>query len=183
VRELWRWESPEREIETAPRYDNWLDVFRAMRRLAYTRRVNIILDEFPWAVKAERDPPPRLQAAWDSLFRDSQIRLFLAGSHISAMEALLKSEAPLFGRMTGKLYVPPFPFVQIKPFVPRYDAEKRLAVYAAVGGVPDYLRRWHDRTSLMQNIREIFLSDLSPFRNEADILISDVLLRWVVGKR
>lgn len=79
--------------------------------------------------------------------------------------------------MTGKLYVPPFQFTEITPFVERYAPEKRLAVYAMVGGVPDYLRRWSDRADLMENVREIFLSDLSPFRNEAEILISDVLHR------
>ena len=177
VRELWRWESPDKETETAPRYDNWLDVFRALRRVVGQRKINVVLDEFPWAVESEPSLPSRLQAAWDHLFADSQVRMFISGSHISAMEALLRSDAPLFGRMTGKLYVPPFQFTEIAPFVHRYSLEKRLAVYASVGGVPDYLRRWDDRADLMTNIREIFLSDLSPFRNEAEILISDVLRR------
>lgn len=177
VRELWRWESPDKETETAPRYDNWLDVFRALRRVVGQRKINVVLDEFPWAVESEPSLPSRLQAAWDHLFADSQVRLFISGSHISAMEALLRSDAPLFGRMTGKLYVSPFQFTEIAPFVHRYSLEKRLAVYASVGGIPDYLRRWDDRADLMTNIREIFLSDLSPFRNEAEILISDVLRR------
>jgi AAA+ ATPase superfamily predicted ATPase len=67
--------------------------------------------------------------------------------------------------------------VEIKPFVRRYTPEKRLAVYAILGGIPDYLRRWDDQAGLMTNIREIFLSDESPFRNEHMILISDVLRR------
>jgi len=79
--------------------------------------------------------------------------------------------------MTAKLYVPAFQFTEITPFVKRYSPEKRLAVYAIVGGVPDYLRRWNDRADLMDNVRDIFLSDLSPFRNESEILISDVLRR------
>jgi AAA+ ATPase superfamily predicted ATPase len=177
VRELWHWESPDKEIETAPRYDNWLDVFRALRRVVGQRKINVVLDEFPWAVESEPSLPSRLQAAWDHLFADSQVRLFISGSHISAMESLLRSDAPLFGRMTGKLYVPPFQFTEIAPFTRRYSLEKRLAVYATIGGIPDYLRRWNDRADLMTNIREFFLSDLSPFRNEAEILISDVLRR------
>jgi AAA+ ATPase superfamily predicted ATPase len=177
VRELWRWESPEREVESAPRYDNWTDVFRAFRRVAGQRRAIVILDEFPWAVDSDPALPSYLQAAWDSLFRDSQIRLFVLGSHIHTMESLLRSDAPLFGRLTGKLFVPAFKFTEISPFVSRYDLEKQLAVYAMVGGIPDYLRRWDDRVGLMENVRQIFLSDLSPFRNEADILISDVLRR------
>ena len=177
VRELWRWEFPERDVETAPRYDNWKDVFVAMRRLAGDRRMVFQLDEFPWAVNSDPSLPSRLQATWETVFRDSQVSLVLSGSHIAVMESLLQSDAPLFGRLTGKLYVPPFDFVEITPFVRRYSPEKRLAVYATVGGVPDYLRSWNDRADLMENIRAIFLSDLSPFRNEADVLISDVLRR------
>ena len=177
VRELWHWESPDRETETAPRYDSWNDVFRALRRVVGQRRMIVILDEFPWAVDSDPSLPSRLQAAWDSLFRDSRICLVISGSHIHAMESLLRSDAPLFGRMTAKLYVPAFQFTEITPFVERYSPEKRLAVYAMVGGVPDYLRRWNDRADLMDNVRDIFLSDLSPFRNESEILISDVLRR------
>ena len=177
VRELWRWEAPERQIETAPRYDNWTDVFRAIRRVAGERRMIVILDEFPWAVDSDPSLASYLQAAWDSLFRDSQVCLFISGSHIHAMESLLKSDAPLFGRMTGKLFVPPFQFHEIEPFIERYTLEKQLAVYSMIGGIPDYLRRWDDRASLMENVSQIFLSDLSPFRNETEILISDVLRR------
>src|SRR5439155_23367027 len=86
-------------------------------------------------------------------------------------------DAPLFGRMTGKLYVRPFSFAEIAPFVPRYSLEKRLAVYSILGGIPDYLRRWDDQADLMTNIKEIFLSDTSSFRNEHNVLISYVLRR------
>ena len=43
------------------------------------------------------------------------------------MEKLLESDAPLFGRMTRKLYVRPLQYTQIESFTRRYDAEKRLA--------------------------------------------------------
>jgi AAA+ ATPase superfamily predicted ATPase len=118
-----------------------------------------------------------LKKAWDHVFPGSQVKLLVSGSHISAMEKLLVSDAPLFGRMTGKLLVRPFPFVQIAPFVPRHDLEQRLAVYAILGGIPDNLRQWEDKADLMTNIRKIFLAELSPYRNESDILISDVLRR------
>ena len=176
LHELYLW-SGEQVVESRPRADDWLDVFRIMRRIIGDRPAVVILDEFPWAVESDPVLPSRLKTAWDTVFTDSQIRLFIAGSHISAMEKLLLSDAPLFGRMTGKLYVRPFSFVEITPFAPRYAAEKRLAVYAILGGIPDYLRRWDDQADLMTNIREIFLSDTSPFRNEHSVLISDVLRR------
>ncbi len=174
--ELHVW-SGERVVESRPRADDWLDVFRIMRRLIGNKPVVVILDEFPWSVEADTALPSRLKTAWDTVFSDSQVRLFIAGSHISAMERLLLSDAPLFGRMTGKLYVRPFGFAEIAPFVSHYVVEKRLAVYSILGGIPDYLRRWDDQADLMTNIREIFLSDTSPFRNEHNVLISDVLRR------
>ena len=177
VSALWSWQSPDREVESAPRYDHWRDVFRAIRRIAGDQPMVIILDEFPWAVDSDPSLPSQLQAAWDSLFLDSRVKLIISGSHIATMESLLASDAPLFGRLTGKLYVPPFEFHEIADFIPNYPPDKQLAAYAVVGGVPDYLRHWSDRADLMENIREIFLSENSPFRNESDILISDVLRR------
>ncbi len=176
VRELWAWSRPGPGAPS-PRYDNWDDVFQTLRQEIGDRPALVILDEFPWAVEADAALPSHLKKAWDHLFPGSQIKLLFSGSHISAMEKLLLSDAPLFGRMTGKLLVRPFPFVQIQPFVPRYSPEKRLAVYAILGGIPDYLRRWDDRADLLANIREIFLSELSPYRNESEVLISDVLRR------
>ena len=64
VREFWRWAAgPGTEVEEAPRFESWLDVFRAMRRLIGGRRVIVILDEFPWAVESDPSLPSRLQAA------------------------------------------------------------------------------------------------------------------------
>ncbi len=172
--ELWRWQHPD-QATAPPRFDSWRDVFLELRRAAGDKPCNIILDELPWAVESDPSLPSYLKRAWDETFPDSQVKLIISGSHISAMENLMRSDAPLFGRLTGKLLVRPFPFIEIEPFVPHYSAEKRLAVYSILGGIPDYLRRWDDRIDLLANIHEFFVSDLSPYRNEKEVLISDVL--------
>src|SRR5713101_7105899 len=176
LRELFLWKG-ERIVEDRPRAADWLEVFRTLRRLMGDQPTVAILDEFPWAVEADPSLPSFLKNAWDNVFADTQLKMLIAGSHISVMEKLLESDAPLFGRMAGKVLVRPFSFTEITPYVQRYSLEKRLAVYAIVGGIPDYLRRWDDHATLMSNIREIFLSDDSPFRNEHLVLISDVLRR------
>ena len=178
VRELliWAGESPTVADDRSVSGD-WATVFRLMRRVFGTRPTIAAFDEFPWAVEANTGLPSLLKTAWDNVLADTQLKLLIAGSHISAMEKLLHSDAALFGRFEGKLQVHPFPFTKITPFVSRYSPEKRLAVYAILGGVPDYLRRWDDGQDLMPNIRDIFLSDLSPYRNEHQVLISDLLRR------
>jgi uncharacterized protein len=174
--ELYAW-AGEPVVESRPPAASWTDAFRALRRIIGERRAVVILDEFPWAVESQRALPSLLKTAWDTVFADSRVVLLISGSHISAMEQLLLSDAPLFGRMTGKLYVPPFEFAEIDSFLRRYTPEKRLAVYSILGGVPDYLQRWDDSADLMTNISEIFLSNLSPYRNEHMVLVSDVLRR------
>jgi AAA+ ATPase superfamily predicted ATPase len=119
-------------------HSRWQYVFSrsliGWRRLADDRRLIIILDEFPGAVELDPSLPPRLQTAWDILFKDSRVSLVISGSHIAVMESLLRSEAPLFGCMTGKLFVPPFQFTEIEAFIKRYALDKQLAVYAIIGG-------------------------------------------------
>jgi AAA+ ATPase superfamily predicted ATPase len=176
AREFGRWVQGD-SGPRAPRYDDWADVFRAISQHVAQRPTILIFDEFPWAVEADDSLPSYLKTAWDQLFANSQVKLALTGSHISTMENLLESDAPLFGRLTSKLYVRPLPFAEIKPFVPRYSAEKRMAVYASVGGIPDYLRTWGDQADLLNNIRKFFLSENSPYRNEKSVLIGDVLRR------
>ena len=176
AREFGRWALGEGGPH-APRYDDWADLFRAIYQHVAQRPTVLIFDEFPWAVEADDSLPSYLKTAWDQLFANSQVKLALTGSHISTMEKLLESDAPLFGRLTSKLYVRPLPFAEIKPFVRHYNAEKRLAVYALVGGIPDYLRAWDDQADLLTNIREFFVSENSPYRNEQNVLIGDVLRR------
>ncbi len=176
AREFGRWAYGEGGPR-APRFDDWADVFRAIAQQIAERPTILIFDEFPWAVEGDESLPSYLKTAWDQLFSHSRVKLALTGSHISTMEKLLESDAPLFGRLTSKLYVRPLPFVSVKPFLPRYDAEKRLAVYAIIGGIPDYLRAWDDQADLLTNIRAFFISENSPYRNEQHVLVGDVLRR------
>jgi hypothetical protein len=176
MKELYEW-SGAAVVEDKPPARGWADALRALRRIIGNRRVVVTLDEFPWAVNSNAALPSLLKTAWDNLFADSQIILLISGSHISALEKMLESDSPLYGRLTGKLFVPPFELAELDVFLPRSSLEKRLAAYSIVGGVPDYLIRWTDTVDLMTNIKAVFLSNLSPYRNEHQVIISDVLRR------
>ncbi len=176
VREFWNWLHPG-QGDLAPRFANWPDVFHLFGQAVGDRPTAMIIDEFPWLIEADSALPSYLQHAWDQQLGDSRIKLILSGSHISAMVKLLHADAPLYRRLTGKLLVEPFTFPEIAPFLPRYSPEKRLAVYAMLGGVPDYLLEWRDHKDLKTNIQALFLSDRSTLRGEEEVLLSDVLRR------
>ena len=99
----------------------------------------------------------------------------LAGSHISLMNRLQTYRAPLYGRFTAQMRVDPLPFYALRSFLPSYDAEKRVAVYSILGGIPAYLEQFSDRYSLRDNLERTVLKRTGMFRTEPFVLIGDLV--------
>ena len=175
TRAVWRW--AHQESQAVPRFDTWEDVFETTAQLTGNQPVILILDEFSYAAESDPSLPSHLQAAWDHLFKDSNITIVLSGSHIGMMVDLMAYQAPLYGRITAQLPVDPLPFSALSDFLPRYTAAERVAVYAVTGGVPAYLERFDDSQSFSENLRELFLQRTSLFRTEPFYLIGDIIRR------
>jgi len=170
---IWLWEHPgasEAPVDLRP--PSWEALFRMMAQAIGDRRVIVILDELPYAVQQDRGLASHIQAAWDHLFKDSNILLFLSGSHIGIMTDLITYQSPLYGRLTAQLPLDPFSFRNIHYFLPNYEVQKRLAVYATLGGVPAYLERWNDLEAILPNIERLFLQRTGWFRTEPMVIIS-----------
>lgn len=175
TRAVWRWAHP--ESQAVPRFDTWEEIFETTAQLIGDQKVILILDEFSYAVESDPSLPSHLQAAWDRLFKDRNVTIVLAGSHIGMMVDLMSHQAPLYGRFTAQLRVDPLPFAALQDFLPHYNAAERVAVYAVAGGVPAYLERFEQTRSLAMNIRELFMRRTGIFRSEPFFLIGDVIRR------
>ena len=141
--------------------------------MAEGRRFILILDEFPYAVESDNALPSELQNAWDHDLKGSNLVLVIAGSHVGMMVKMQEYQAPLYGRFTARLPVEPLPFAALADFLPDYDAAQRVAVYAILGGIPAYLKRFDSHRSLAANIQEQILLDTGMFRVEPFYLLSD----------
>jgi AAA+ ATPase superfamily predicted ATPase len=175
TRAVWRWAHP--DSQAVPRFDTWQDAFETAAQLVGNQPVILILDEFSYAAESDSSLASHLQAAWDHLFKDSNLTIVLAGSHIGMMVDLMAYQAPLYGRFTAQLPVDPLLFAALSDFLPRYTAAERVAVYAVTGGVPAYLERFDDSRSFSENIRNLFMQRTSLFRTEPFFLIGDVIRR------
>ncbi len=174
---IYAWERGLDQADVEIRPADWEAVFRMLARAAGPQRAIVILDELPYALQQDDGLGSHIQAAWDHLFKESQVLIFLAGSHPGIMTDLMSYQAPLYGRLTAQLPVLPLSFGDIGEFLPRYDVHKRLAVYAVLGGVPAYLERWNDQADLAENVERLFLQRTGWFRNEPLVLISDLTQR------
>lgn len=172
---LREWQRPARASSEVPTYGSWSLLFEDMAQLVGTKRVLLILDEFPYAVESDPSLPSHLQASWDHQLKNTSILLVLAGSHIGMMVDLLRYDAPLYGRSTAQLSVEPLPFSALSAFFPGYSADERVAAYAVVGGIPAYLERFHPGASLSANIRRHLFQRSGMFRGEPALLISDLV--------
>ncbi len=171
----WEHQSDAGDVEIRPA--DWDTALRMLAKAIGSRKTVVILDELPYLLEEDPGFASYLQAAWDHHFKQTQVRLFVSGSHIGMMTRLVQYQAPLYGRFTAQLPVQPLSFADCAGFLPDYDVHKRLAVYAVVGGIPAYLERWNTTQGLNTNIERLFLKRTGWFRNEPMVLISDLTQR------
>ena len=174
---IYAWEH-DLDFTTVPlRPQNWEEVFQMLAQAIAKKRTIVILDELPYILEQDSSFGTHLQAAWDHLLQTAQPLVLLSGSHIGMLTNLTTYHAPLYGRLTAQFPLYPLCFKDARPFLKRYDLEMQLAVYAILGGVPAYLERWNDERTIGQNIERLFLQRTGWFRNEPQVLISDLTQR------
>lgn len=138
---------------------------------ARSRRVGVIIDEFPYLVEQAPELPSLIQRWWDRTGSRTNLMLVLAGSDQSLMEQLVSVRAPLFGRATLRPRVEPLDYYQSARFVPRWSPTDRIRAYAIAGGIPAYLRLLDDHLPLRSNLERLaFAPDGELFR-EAEYLL------------
>lgn len=173
ARAIWRWAYPDQADPNPPRFESWSDLFEHLARLI-DRPTVLLFDEFAYAVDHDHALPSHLQAAWDHHLKDKPVILILAGSHIGMMVKLLDYTAPLYGRALAQLPIEPLPFAALTEFFPRYTAAERVAVYAAIGGIPAYLEQFDPSVSASANIKAHLFARTGMFRSEPSVLLADL---------
>ncbi len=157
----------------APLFESWADLWTAFARMLGGERHVLILDEIPYAAEADPAFLSSIQHAWDQQFKESKLVLLLSGSHVHTMETLLARGSPLFGRFTGQWHLQPLEYSALSYFVPKWNNDERVALYAIVGGVPAYLEWLKPDLSLVDNIRDVILSPGGLFLAEPELLLYD----------
>ncbi|WP_026212399.1 AAA family ATPase [Longispora albida] len=122
-------------------FESWHHAIEALLRLGAERPVPVVLDEFPYLVKASPALPSIIQGAYRPLGPDrtgSRARLLLCGSAMSFMGSLLAGNAPLRGRAGLELVVHTLDHRLAAQFWGIGDPRLALMTNAIVGGTPAY---------------------------------------------
>lgn len=104
----------------------------------------IIIDEFPYLMKASPALPSLIQRALGprGYAQQTRARLLLSGSAMSVMGRLLSGSAPLCGRASLELIIRPFGYRDAARFWGIGDPRLAVLVHSIVGGTPAYRREF-----------------------------------------
>jgi uncharacterized protein len=167
---------PEAEVPPDFTFSTWELAFRQLARYAQNHRVAVFIDEVTYVIDVDSEFVGVLQKVWDSWLSDSNLVLALAGSQMGLMrQHLLNYDAPLYGRATAPMQLPPLPYGSTKDYFPNYSAVERITLYAMWGGVPAYWERLDAGLSILENLRRHILPAHSWMIDESRILLQDFI--------
>ena len=135
------------------RFPNWDDFFDFIE-MESKNRVVIVLDEFQYLYKVNKAWPTILQRRWEDL-KDTKVMIILCGSIISSIYKMAMGYgSALYGRKTHEIEISQLSFFDAKDFMPRYNLEDFVYIYAILGGIPRYLEEMEDGKKLWENIKD-----------------------------
>ncbi len=157
--------------------DNWRLALEQITQKSGKTKLVLAFDEFQWLVHAAPELPSLLQEFWDTRWSKSNaITLILCGSYLGFMEReVLGKKSPLFGRRTAQIRLLPFPYLEARGFHSRWSITDQAGAYFLCGGIPQYLKCFDPRRSLLSNIEHAFLDEFSPLFREPEFLLREEL--------
>lgn len=159
----------------------WDDAIVLLLSSVRERPRAVVIDEFPFLVKASPSVPSIIQRELGpgGSGRESAARLLLCGSAMSVMGQLLAGHAPLRGRAGLELLVQPFGYRDAARFWGADDPELAVLLHAVVGGTPAYRREFvaFDAPDSRQDfdawVTRTVLNPQSPLFREARYLLAE----------
>ena len=155
------------------------EVFGALMKLAATRHLNVVIDEFQEFRKINVGIFSSIQKIWDLHKGRARINLIVTGSVNTLMVKLFRNKrAALYGRETSFMVVEPFATDVLKEILsvyhPGYRAEDLLALWTFTGGVAKYVELLVDSKSWTREamIKEIIRAN-SLFLDEGRAVLVD----------
>ncbi|MBI4482712.1 MAG: ATP-binding protein [Acidobacteria bacterium] len=164
-------------------FKDWLEAFEYLEaklpgnKTEGSQSLLLAIDEYPYLVENNRATSSLFQKGWDETLGRLPLCLILCGSSMAMMESeTLAQKAPLYGRRTGDLWVRPLDFSGVRQFLPKHwSFEKCVEAYAALGGMPGYLRQFSVDADLEENLREQILKPGAFLFREVDFLLKEEL--------
>ncbi len=132
----------------------------------------IIIDEFHFLVKTSND----FKVAFLKLLMEEQCMFLFLSSSVNWVENSMIED---FGPAARALYLTikckEFSFLELVKRFPDMSVEKTIYANAILGGVPEYLNYWNEKSSVKENILRLFLRKDAPLLYGAETFLKKEL--------
>lgn len=153
-------------------FSSFQSAFEYVFELAKTKKIVLVIDEYPYVARASKSLASTLQFLIDKNKDTSNLFLILCGSSMSYMEDhVLAYKAPLYGRRTAQFKIKPFGFFEAGRYFKNLSNEDKALAYGVVGGTPQYLMQLDARLSIEDNIKNTHLNPTSSIFEEPNNLL------------
>ena len=144
----------------APLYKDFRSALTEIDALAQSRKIVLVIDEYPYLARSYRPISSLLQELIDTKFKNNtNLFIILCGSSMSFMEKqVLGYQSPLYGRRTAQFHIKPFTFYESAAYYKNFSSEDLAVIYGVTGGIPLYMSFISDSLSLKDNIINTFLT-------------------------
>ncbi|MHB1455535.1 MAG: ATP-binding protein [Armatimonadota bacterium] len=164
------------ESSSYPIFQSFDDAFNQISTISNSKRLILVIDEFPYLAEADRSISSILQKHIDHTYKGTKVFIILCGSSMSFMEnQVLGYKSPLYGRRTAQLKVMPFTYYETAKFHPNYNIEDKALIYGITGGVPLYIEKINPNETIEWNIKENLLDESSYLFEEPSNLLKQEL--------
>ncbi len=146
--------------DNAPVYKDFRSALIDIDALAQSRKIVLVIDEYPYLARSYRPISSLLQELIDTKFKNNaNLFIILCGSSMSFMEKqVLGYQSPLYGRRTAQFHIRPFTFYEAAVYYKNFNNEDLAVIYGITGGIPLYMSFITDTLSLKDNIINTFLT-------------------------
>ena len=159
-------------IASGASFNSFQMALKYVFELAKTKRIVLVIDEYPYVARASKSLASTLQLLIDKNKDASKLFLILCGSSMSYMEDhVLAYKAPLYGRRTAQFKINPFEFLEACRYFENFSDEDKALAYGIVGGTPQYLMQLDDKLSIEENIKNTHLNPSSSIFEEPTNLL------------
>ncbi len=159
-------------VSAGASFNNFQMALEHVFELAKTKKIVLVIDEYPYVARASKSLASTLQLLIDKNKDTSKLFLILCGSSMSYMEDhVLAYKAPLYGRRTAQFKIKPFEFLEACRYFKNFSDEDKALAYGVVGGTPQYLMQLDDTLSIEENIKNTHLNPSSSIFEEPNNLL------------
>lgn len=136
------------------------------------QRIVVIIDDFHSLVGQRPSIENTLKHAIDNEWEGKNIFLILCFPDGSFIEHKgVSVPHALYNRLTGKLEVKPFDYLDGATFFPHYSPQEKLVAYGILGGIPRHLAAFDDTRSIEDNVIEKILSPNAFLHDELQMIL------------